>query len=72
MSMFNARGEMNASSVKDALSTLVKYAAILEENAPANSGLAGQPGLNDARRDELMTRAVMTQEGKIALAQAIN
>lgn len=32
--MFNNSGEMNASSLKDALQTLVKYAAILEENTP--------------------------------------
>lgn len=72
MSMFNTRGEMNASSVRDALNTIVKYASILEDNTPSNTGLAGQPGLNDAKRDELISRAIMTQEGKVALAQAIN
>jgi hypothetical protein len=69
--MFNNHGEMNASSVKDALSTLVKYAAFMEENAPSNAALTGQPGLNDVKRDELISRAIMTQEGKIALAQAM-
>lgn len=62
---------MNASSVKDALNTLVKYAAILEENQPSNSALAGRPGLNDEKRDELMSRAILTNEGKVALAQAM-
>ena len=71
MSLFNTRGEMNATSVKDALNTLVKYAAILEENQPSNAALAGRPGLNDEKRDELISRAIMTQEGKIALAQAM-
>jgi hypothetical protein len=71
MTMFNARGELNASSVKDALSTLVKYAAVLEENTPSNAALSGQPGLNDVKRDELISRAIMTQEGKVALAQAM-
>lgn len=70
-SMFNNKGEMNASSLKDALSTLVKYASILEENQPSNAGLAGQPGLSEEKRDELINRAIMTQEGKIALAQAM-
>jgi hypothetical protein len=69
--MFNSKGEMNAGSVKDALQTLVKYAAILEDNAPANSSLSGQPGINDLKRDELVARAIMTQEGKVALAQAM-
>jgi hypothetical protein len=71
MSLFTTYGELNASSVKDALGTLVKYAAILEENTPANTGLAGQPSLNDEKRDELIARAIMTQDGKIALAQAM-
>jgi hypothetical protein len=71
MSLFTTHGEVNANSVRDALNTLVKYAAIIEENAPANTGLAGQPSLNDDRRDELIARAIMTQDGKIALAQAM-
>lgn len=71
MNMFNSKGEMNASSFKDALQTLVKYAAILEENTPSNQGLAGQPSLSDDKRDELISRAIMTQDGKIALAQAM-
>ena len=33
MNMFSGKGEINASSFKDALQALVKYAAILEENA---------------------------------------
>lgn len=71
MNMFNNKGEMNASGLRDALQTLVKYAAILEENTPSNTGLAGHPSLSDDKRDELVTRAIMTQEGKIALAQAM-
>jgi hypothetical protein len=54
MNMFNNQGIANASSLKDALQTLVKYAAILEENTPANQGLAGQPSLSDDKRDELI------------------
>lgn len=71
MSFFNTKGETNAMSVKDAINSLVKYAAILEEGQPSNSTLAGQPSLNDEKRDELISRAIMTQEGKIALAQAM-
>ena len=71
MNMFNTQGQMNASSVKDALQTLVKYAAILEENQPSNMGLAGQTSLSDEKRDDLIARAIMTQDGKIALAQAM-
>ena len=71
MNMFNTQGQMNASTVKDALQTLVKYAAILEENQPSNMGLAGQTSLSDEKRDDLIARAIMTQDGKIALAQAM-
>ncbi len=71
MSLFDTRGDMNATSVKDALNTLVKYAAILQEGQPSNMALSGQPSLNDEKRDELISRAIMTQEGKIALAQAM-
>jgi len=71
MNMFSNQGQMNASSLKDALQTLVKYAAVLEENTPSNMGLAGQASLSDDKRDELISRAIMTQDGKIALAQAM-
>ena len=71
MNMFSNQGQMNASSLKDALQTLVKYAAVLEENTPSNLGLAGQTALSDDKRDELISRAIMTQDGKIALAQAM-
>ena len=71
MNMFNNQGQMNASSLKDAIQTLAKYASVLEENQPSNFGLAGQVSLSDEKRDELITRAIMTQEGKIALAQAM-
>ena len=72
MSLFTTQGEMNASSVSDALNTLVKYAAILQENQPSNVILAGRPGLNDEKRDALISQAILTNEGKVALAQAIN
>ena len=69
--MFDKNGQLNASSVKDALQTLTKYASILEENTPSNMGLAGNGGLSDDHRDELISRAIQTQDGKIALAQAM-
>jgi len=69
--LFNAQGQLNASNLNDALSTLTKYAAVMQENLPSNIGLAGQPSLNDEKRDELISRAIMTHEGKLALAQAM-
>ncbi len=69
--MFNNKGEMNASSLKDCVAQLVRYASILEDNQPSNQGLAGQPALSDDARDNLITRALLTQDGKVALAQAM-
>src|SRR5690349_7405362 len=71
MNMFDSKGQINAYSNADALQQLVKYASILAENTPANQGLAGQPVLSDERRDDLIARAISTQDGKIALAQAM-
>jgi len=67
--MFNSKGEVNASSLKEALETIAKYASVLEENAPSNAALAGN--VSEDRRDDLISRAIMTQDGKIALAQAM-
>lgn len=69
--LFNSQGTLNASNFQEALSALTKYAAIMQDNLPSNIGLAGQPGLNDEKRDELVARAIMTHEGKLALAQAM-
>ncbi len=71
MNMFNNQGQLNASSLKDAIAQLAKYASVLEDNQPSNLGMAGQPSLSDDKRDELISRAIMTQDGKIALAQAM-
>jgi len=67
--MFDRSGQLNASSLKDAGLQLLKYAE-LAENTPANMNLTS-PGPNDERRDELVSRALMTQEGKMAMAQAM-
>jgi len=70
--IFNSKGELNASNLQDAFSQIAKFASILEENTPSNLALAGQASLTSEKRDQLVERAIMSQEGKIALAQAIN
>lgn len=70
-STYGKQGQLGGSSVKDALSQIVKYASVLEQLEPANTGLAQQPSFSDHQRDELIKRALMTQEGKIALGQAM-
>lgn len=71
MNMFNNKGELNASSLKDALQQLVKVAGVLEDNLPSNMGLAGSMNLTPEKEDELISRAIFTQDGKIALAQVM-
>ena len=69
--LFNTQGELNASNVQDALSQIVKYASIIEDLQPSNAVQASQATLNDGQRDEMIKQALMTQEGKIALGQAM-
>jgi hypothetical protein len=69
--LFNKQGEVNAGSLRDALSQLVKYASIIEETQSANQSLAGRPSFSDEQRDELVKRALVSEDGKIALGQAM-
>lgn len=74
MSLFSTYGQqaqLGGSNVKDALAQIVKYASVLEDLQPSNTGLAQQPSFTDQQRDELVKRAMMSQEGKIALGQAM-
>ena len=71
MSLFNTHGELNALSDRDALSQIVKYASIIQHNTSANQNLAGAPSFNEEQKDELIRRALMTTEGKVALGQAM-
>jgi hypothetical protein len=69
--LFNTHGELNASNVQEALSNIVKYASIIEDLQSSSSVQATAPSLNDSQRDEMIKQALMTQEGKIALGQAM-
>lgn len=71
MSVFNTHGELNAISERDALAQIVKYASILERNQSSNHALAGSPSFTEEQKDELIRRALMTTEGKVALGQAM-
>jgi len=70
--IFNSKGEINASNKEEALQQLVRYASVL---AGAQS-LTNLPGTASAApseeaRDALLRQALTTQEGKIALGQAM-
>jgi hypothetical protein len=69
MNMFNNRGEMNASSLKDALAQISKFASLMDDNLPSNAGLASS--IPENRRDDLISRAISSTEGKLVLAQAM-
>ena len=69
--MFNTHGELNAASIKDALEKIVKYAAVIEESELSSGALSQGPSLTDTQRDELIKQALQTQEGKVALGQAM-
>lgn len=69
--LFNTHGELNAGNDRDALAQIVKYASIIQNNQSANQGLAQQPSFTEEQKDELIRRALMTTEGKVALGQAM-
>jgi len=69
--LFNTLGEINASNVQEALGQIVKYASIIEDLQPSSNAQVAAPSLNDGQRDEMIKQALMTQEGKIALGQAM-
>lgn len=68
--LFDNKGELNASSTRDALAQIAKLAATLSENTPVNTGLTS-PVVSDGKRDELIARALVQTDGKLALAQAM-
>ncbi len=71
MNLFDNKGQLNAGSNAEALTLITKLASILADNQPSGSALAGSPSLSDTQMNDLMTRAVYTEQGKMALAQAM-
>lgn len=71
MVQFNKSGELNALSTKDAVEGLAKYAGILQNHMSANQTLAGKPSYSEQQKDEMVKRALLSQDGKIALGQAM-
>lgn len=69
--MFNTHGEINAANVKDALEQILKYAAVIEEAGSSSNALSQGSSLSDGQRDELIKQALQTQDGKVALGQAM-
>jgi hypothetical protein len=71
MSLFDNTGELSAVSTRDALAAITKMARIIEDNASSSQNLAGRPSFNEQQKDDMIKRALLTTEGKIALGQAM-
>jgi hypothetical protein len=69
--LFNDKGEMNATSVSDAVSNLAKYASVIQNHMSSTQSLAGKPSYTEQQKDDMVKRALQTTEGKIALGQAM-
>lgn len=69
--LFNDKGEMNATSVADAVSNLAKYASVIQNHMSSSQALAGKPSYTEQQKDDMVKRALQTTEGKIALGQAM-
>ncbi len=70
MSTFNENGVVNASSKKEALDQLMAYAQALATGPESNSP-AGAPSVSDQEKEALLMKALSSERGKIALAQAM-
>jgi hypothetical protein len=69
--LYDNKGELNASSLQDAFAKLAKFASSIEDNVPSNLALASHSQLSASNRDSLVESAIMSQSGKVALAQAM-
>lgn len=73
--IFDNNGQLNAADTTEALNQLVRYASVLANansltNAPGTSA-GSVAGYSEEQRDALLRQALQTQEGKIALGQAM-
>lgn len=73
--IFDDNGQINAADKTEALQQLVRYAGVLANansltNAPGTAA-GSAPGFSEEQRDALLRQALQTQEGKIALGQAM-
>jgi len=71
MGLFNSHGELNAANDRDALAQIVKYASMIQNNQSSNQNLTQEPSFTEEQKNELLRRALLTTEGKVALGQAM-
>jgi hypothetical protein len=68
--LFNSKGELNASSSADAINKIVAFAQAMGGNLAPNSPNTN-PSVNDEARETLLVKAMQSERGKVALAQAM-
>lgn len=67
--LFNSKGELNASSGADAINKIVAFAQAMQNGVtPLATATAS---VNDDAREALLVKAMQSERGKIALAQAM-
>lgn len=67
--LFNSKGELNASSSADAINKIVAFAQAMQNGVtPLETKTAS---VNDEAREALLVKAMQSERGKVALAQAM-
>jgi len=70
MSTFNNSGQLNAGSRAEAIQGLLKYANML--SGPNSAAVeADAPSFSDEAKEAMLAQALMSNEGKVALGQAM-
>jgi len=69
--IFNQQGQLNAGDRADAIAQIVRYANVLNSTQPANTAISERPKYSAEAREAMLKKALMTQEGKVALGQAM-
>ncbi len=68
--LFNSKGELNASSSADAINKIVAFAQAMGGSVAPNSPNTNTAGMDEAR-EALLVKAMQSERGKVALAQAM-
>ena len=68
--LFNSKGEINANSNAEAINKLVAYAQALATNSLAPNSPAGI-AMSDDEKESLLVKAMQSERGRTALAQAM-
>jgi len=67
--LFNSNGELNASNSADAINKIVAFAQAMQNGVtPLENKTAS---VNDDAREALLVKAMQSERGKVALAQAM-